>query len=326
MKSLHNLTTLTNFKKHINKPASDTDDDDYLEQLIMRSSLDIERYCDRKFRARNYGNGGYDPEYQDGSGSRYLRTRQYPIISITNLYDDNERDWGSTYLKASTDYYIHNAEAGIISLESDAVKGTNFLKGWGNIRLEYVAGYDHHYVIDDENDRIDFEETASTELTANLTGDVYTAADLCTEIDTQLTAAGASVYTVTFDRFTGKFKIASDRSGGGGTFKILWSSGTNAYRNIGRTLGFEVSADDADAASHTSDFGALGIPDDLELACILLTHRRFRDSLLGDSRFDVKSKSSGIASPVPVTVTYVGGEFPTEVGRILRHYKRQALM
>lgn len=326
MKSLHNLTTLTNFKKHINKSSTDTTDDDYIEQLIVRASLDIEKYCGRKFRARNYGSGGYDPEYQDGSGSRWLRTKQYPIISITNLYDDNERDWGSDKLKASTDYYIHNAEAGIISLESDAVKGTSFLKSRGNIRLEYVAGFDHYYVIDDENDRIDFEETASTELTANLTGDIYTADDLCTEIDTQLTAAGASVYTVTFDRFTGEFKLASDRAGGGGTFKILWSSGTNAYRSVGMTLGFDTSADDSDAASHTSDFGALGMPDDLELACMLLTERRFKESLVGDGRFDIKSKTSGVASPAPVTITYTAGELPEEVTRILRHYKRQPLI
>ena len=47
----------------------------------------------------------------------------------------------------------------------------------------------------------------------------------------------------------GKFTIESD----GGTFEILWNTGTNAANSIGTTLGFSVAADDTGATSYTSD-------------------------------------------------------------------------
>jgi len=114
--------------------------------------------------------------------------------------------------------------------------------GWGNFNIE--AGV---------NDDIDFEETAASELTATLTAGTYTADELATEIKTQLDVAGASTYTVTYSDSTNKFTLASDRAGGGNTFKLLWNTGTNSVTTVGGTIGFDTSADDADAASHTAD-------------------------------------------------------------------------
>lgn len=321
MRSLWNLTSLTNLKNAIDK--SNTTDDAVLERLIMRSSADIDAHCNRKLRARNYGANGIDPEYQNGTGSKYLRTKQYPLISITNLYDDLNRDFGSATLKASTDYFVHNAAAGIIQLEADAALGSVFSEGNGNIRLEYIGGFDHFYVIDDQNDRLDFEETASTELTANIAGDVYTASGLCTQLETALDAAGASTHTATYDYYTSKFKIASDRTGGGGTFKLLWNSGTNAYRTIGNVLGFDLSADDADAADHTSDYSALGIPDDLEDACLWLCQDRLEKAQYGGKRFGIDSR---VSEQQAGTLKFIVGEIPPEIKRMLRPYKRVPLI
>jgi len=113
--------------------------------------------------------------------------------------------------------------------------------GWGNFNIETGR-----------NDDIDFEETPAAELTATLTQAEYNADELCTEIKTQLEAAGASTYTVTYSDTTNKFTLASNRAGGGGTFKLLWLTGSSVGK-AGDTIGFDMTADDADAASHTAD-------------------------------------------------------------------------
>ena len=114
--------------------------------------------------------------------------------------------------------------------------------GWGNFKI--VAGV---------NRAINFEETLGVELTATVTAGEYNADELCAEIKTQLEVAGASTYTVTYSDSTNKFTLASDRAGGGGTFKLLWATGTNTATYVGRTIGFQVIVDDNDAASHEAD-------------------------------------------------------------------------
>ena len=114
--------------------------------------------------------------------------------------------------------------------------------GWGNFVIELGV-----------NDKIDFEETAAAELTATLTAGTYSADTLAAEIEIQLEAAGASDYTISYSDITNKFTLASDRLGGGNTFKILWLSGTNTATSVGTTIGFDITGDDADAASHVAD-------------------------------------------------------------------------
>ena len=111
--------------------------------------------------------------------------------------------------------------------------------GWGNFLI--VAGV---------NNRMDFEETVAAELTASLIAGTYNADELCTQIKTKLdTALGAaSTYTVTYSDATNKFTLASDRAGGGGTFKLLCQNGTNVATSTWDTIGFAITADRADAA------------------------------------------------------------------------------
>jgi len=129
----------------------------------------------------------------------------------------------------------------------------DFNKAW---RSNYGAGsgWGNFNIVTGVNDKIDFEEVAANELTATLVQNEYTADELCTQIDTQLTAAsgGGVVYTVTYSDTTNKFTLASDR-GGGKTFKLLWATGTNTATSVGDDIGFDVSADDNDAASHEAD-------------------------------------------------------------------------
>ncbi|KKM75714.1 hypothetical protein LCGC14_1387460 [marine sediment metagenome] len=194
------------------------------------------------------------------------------------------------------------------------------IAGWmGVLDPGEVDRYDEFQVIDGVNDRLDFEETSATELTAEIAEGVYTASSLATALDTALTAAGASAYTITYDFYTGKFKIASDRAGGGGTFKILWNTGTNNYRSIARLLGFQDDADDADAASQTSDDSVLGIPGDLEHACLELTLYKYHDSPKGRDRAGLKSKQ--ISGQNAGTHSYII-DMPPKVEKALLPYMR----
>ena len=156
MQALHLLTSLTNFKSYIKKTTST--DDFVIEKMIMSATRDIETFTGKRLRGRTYGSGGLTAEFQNGEGGSRLYPRNYPIISVTSLYDDTNLDFGSDTLKASTDYTIFPDE-GIIQLNSDAVLGTVFRRGTANIKLIYTAGYDEFQVIDGVNDRLDFEET-----------------------------------------------------------------------------------------------------------------------------------------------------------------------
>lgn len=102
------------------------------------------------------------------------------------------------------------------------------------------------------NNKLDFNEGGG-DLVATITAGTYTGSELAAEINTQMDSAGAD-FTVTYSSSTGKFTIADDA----GTVALLWASGGNGSQNddisIAFTLGFDDSADDAAAASHTGDF------------------------------------------------------------------------
>ncbi len=103
------------------------------------------------------------------------------------------------------------------------------------------------------NDKIDFEETAASELTATLAAGSYTGTTLAAQIKTQLDAAGASTYTVDYGiTVTNKFTIVSNGAGGGGIFNILWATGTNTATSSDFTLGFNTT-DDTGSLTYNSD-------------------------------------------------------------------------
>ena len=91
-------------------------------------------------------------------------------------------------------------------------------------------GIDGNIVITTANQKLDFNEGAG-ELTATITAGTYTPATLATEIDTQMTAAGAAAYVITY---SGKvFRISNDA-----TLGLLAATGTNIANGIWTTIGF----------------------------------------------------------------------------------------
>lgn len=116
------------------------------------------------------------------------------------------------------------------------------------------------------NNKVYWWEALGGDLSATLTSGEYWPADLCTEIQTQLNAASAATWTVTFSPTTGKITITSTT----GFFPKCKSTDTNNALTGGHQdlsantlsvgevsvnhLGFNVvSAYPSQASSHTSD-------------------------------------------------------------------------
>jgi hypothetical protein len=103
------------------------------------------------------------------------------------------------------------------------------------------------------NDKFDFEETGSVQLTATLSVGFYDGTSLATEIQTQLNSVGASTYSVSFSTVTKKMTITSNGAGGAGIFTMLFLTGTNTASTIANTIGFYDTIDHTGLLSYVSD-------------------------------------------------------------------------
>jgi len=150
----------------------------------------------------------------------------------------------------------HTAGATAFELDSaytDATGGTLSFKAF-KLDYELVPSY---ITITAKNNRLDFEEVASTNISSTISVGVYTPADLATEIATQLNADGTATYTATYSAATKKFTMTSDLAGPV-LFKLQGATGTNQATSILPTLGFD-DEDIASAASHVSVYIQGGI-------------------------------------------------------------------
>ena len=305
------LVTLEAFKNNLNKTS--TTSDDVIARIITRASGQANTFTKRYLRPNTY------TEYYDGDGLYKLFIRHYPIISVTSLYDDLNRDFGSTYLKAATDYFV-NSKPGTIELMSEAVKGTIFLEGRRNVKLTYVAGFDEFEIITGVNDSIDFKDDGGAEVSSTLDSGTYTGTALATEIKTQLDTDGAGTYTVVYNQLTGIYTVTTDQT----TVQFLISTGTNAYKGVYSTIGFDADADPTAAATMTAGFGVLGVPEDIQQAAMLIALRDLNESALGSDQFDLKKKTLSAESGTGTT-EYVGGKIPPQAAQILTPYKRRVI-
>jgi|ERR1044071_1695302 hypothetical protein len=126
------LISLAQAKTFLKIPNATTSEDSFLESLINNVSSLASRYCARTFVSTAF------TEYYDGDGSDKLYLRNYPIVSIANLYDDLLRTFGAdSAIDITNDVLIH-AGAGIVQLWNNE---SAFAKGKANIKIVYNAGY-----------------------------------------------------------------------------------------------------------------------------------------------------------------------------------------
>lgn len=109
------------------------DDNQMIEDIIDSVQSIVETYVGWEiFRGiKDYS------EYHHGGGNKKVVLRRWPVVSITNLWDDLERLWGDD-TKIRTDDYAVDTISGIIELDGDLIFATGNL----NVRVDYKAGYD----------------------------------------------------------------------------------------------------------------------------------------------------------------------------------------
>lgn len=120
-----------------------------------------------------------------------------------------------------------------------------------------TAYYFNPIVITATNKFIDVTDDIGT-FSVTLTEKIYKSPeDLCDEIASKMTVAGASsgadTYTCTFSSTSGKFTLTSN----GTVFSILWKTGAHGSdlldTHVGTTIGFSDAANDTGALTYTSD-------------------------------------------------------------------------
>ena len=125
------LHTLANLKSFLNFNDSDTSKDSFLNLIITST----DKYC-KTYLKRDILETTYTNLELNGSGTEDLVLPQYQIVSITSLYDDINRAWGSDCL-IDTDEYVTDLDYWIITLLDDNI----FNKAIKNIKITYKAGY-----------------------------------------------------------------------------------------------------------------------------------------------------------------------------------------
>ena len=127
--------SLADARTYLKIPSSDTDDDSLLETLINYSYKALEKYIGHQIISATY------TEFYDGDGTRLLVARKWPIISVTSVHVDIERDFESVDLVDSGNY-VTDTDNGIIEIfQEEATGPTVFERGIKNVKVIYVAGF-----------------------------------------------------------------------------------------------------------------------------------------------------------------------------------------
>lgn len=136
-------TNLTDFKEHLDIDSTDTSKDNFLINVLNAAWKAAVNYIGYDLNVTNY------VEYYDGDGSDTILLEQFPVISITSIYDDTARQFGPETLLQTTDYVFYPKTGKVQKLNSGnqyVVIGIPFSpivfnKGVQNVQVTYQAGY-----------------------------------------------------------------------------------------------------------------------------------------------------------------------------------------
>jgi len=111
---------------------SGASEDTVVENMINRASIFANDYTQRLLLSR------VNTDYYDGDGTGTIILNQYPVTTLSNLYDDVDRAFGAgTAINVSMDVVVDN-NTGVLRLFNQAVAFNN---GISNVKVIYTAGY-----------------------------------------------------------------------------------------------------------------------------------------------------------------------------------------
>ena len=123
------LTSRDALKRYLGIGASDTSQDDLLDDLIDYASERLESHCARRFASEAL------TEYIDGPGTRQVVLSRRPVTELTSVRVDSDREFAAETEIDSSELVLH-AESGLIERD-----GAVFPSGASNVRVQYTAGY-----------------------------------------------------------------------------------------------------------------------------------------------------------------------------------------
>jgi hypothetical protein len=117
---------------------------------------------------------------------------------------------------------------------------------WSLVHL-WQLGYN---VVASFSDRLDFSDDGNVKVAVLTAGNYATPELFAAHLTVRMNAVAGIANTYTVSYSAGRFQFAAT---GGAPFSLLWSTGANATRSVGKDLGFVVTADDTGAASYEAD-------------------------------------------------------------------------
>lgn len=130
------LATVANVKEYLD--ISSSDDDTLFGNLLDRVTDAIQSHCNRTFAQTTH------TEYHDGRGASQVVLKHRPIVSVTSVHDDLDRDFAASSLISASDYITRDDEGIIEWLSSNSTfpsTAAYFYDGQLNVKVIYVAGY-----------------------------------------------------------------------------------------------------------------------------------------------------------------------------------------
>ena len=125
------LISLAEAKTYLKE--STTDSDTIITDLVNEASAFCNKYCERHLLAKDY------VEYYDGNGRDRLYLQNFPVITLTSLYNaTSDRTFDADSLVTIADDVLLNKEDGIIRLWNNE---SYFLVAVGNVEVIYTAGW-----------------------------------------------------------------------------------------------------------------------------------------------------------------------------------------
>lgn len=126
---------LSDLKTHLGETQVDASRDAHLNLLLSQVAATVRAYC-----GRDVIDPGSDvTEYHNGAARGIIAVRRPPILSVTSLHDDSEREWGSASEIESDDYIVTEGP-GLIELKKDRIFGSVFGDAVKNVRVIYRPG------------------------------------------------------------------------------------------------------------------------------------------------------------------------------------------
>lgn len=131
------ITDLATIKRQAGMSLEDTTDDDILFELQKSAEDKAQTFCGIQFEQQEF------TEYHSGDGTDVVLLKNYPVASITELYNSPDRTFTAIDLLDSDEYTIYE-ELGMIELVERW-----FCHGSKTIKVVYTAGYTEDTMPDD---------------------------------------------------------------------------------------------------------------------------------------------------------------------------------